>query len=344
MTIPVFVVTGFLGAGKTSLLRRALRAGELRGSLLLVNEVGALGVDDRLIRVEGLPTLLVADGCICCTASDELGTVLHKVLASTVDSVPIERIVIETTGLANPLGVLSTIAASPRLSAQLCVQMVVTVVDVLGVDFDEAASAEYLRQIELADAVLLTKTDLADAAQVERARAVIAHSNPLCSVQVADAQSLTLTLRSAPALRADRIARRWLPRGEANGNRHGRLSLGLSTARHSLPARSFCVRFDERVDWMKLSAWLSLMLHTHGDRLLRIKGFLSLQQGSAPVLVNCVHHLAYLPEHVDARADADDDGSFLVFVVRDLSPATIFRSLLAHVAPGSRMRLLEATV
>lgn len=342
MKIPVFVVSGFLGAGKTTLLRQVLRAGELSGSLLLVNEIGALGVDDRLIRLEGLPTMLLADGCICCTANEELGTLLHKVLAPAADSVPMERIVIETTGLADPLGVLSTIAASPRLAAQLCVQMVITVVDVLGVASEEAGSAEYLRQIELADAVLLTKTDLAETAQIEHAKAMVASSNPLCAIHVAGALSLTDILQSVPALRADRIARRWLPTGEPDSQPRGRLGRGLSNTRHSVPARSFCIRFDERLDWMKLSAWLSLMLHTHGARLLRVKGFLSLQQGSTPVLVNCVRHLAYLPEHVETHV-GDDDGSFLVFIVRDLSPESIFRSLLTHVAPGTRVRLLEST-
>ncbi len=338
--IPVYVVSGFLGAGKTTFLRQALRDPAFAGSLLLVNEVGELGVDDRLIRLDGTPAVLLGNGCLCCTANEGLSEALHKVVETDYGR-KIERIIVETTGLADPLPVISTIAIDSYLARSLRVQLVLTLVDTLHADEDEAGSVDYIRQIQTADVVLLSKTDLATPAQADAARAMVARLNPLCQCVASHAVRLHELLGLRLTQRADRLASDWftgLDDAPAQPART-RLRLGarpVGAASHALRVKTFCLELGDELDWIRFSVWLSALLHRHGDEILRIKGFLALEDHQAPIVLNCVHHVTYFPEHLPAWPD-EDRKSFLVFIVRDLSPDLMLRSLLACVRPAVRV-------
>lgn len=344
--IPVYILSGFLGAGKTTFLRRALQEPALSNSMLLVNEIGEFGVDDRLIRLDGSPALLLGNGCICCTANDDLDTALNDAVRALNDGNVIERLIIETTGLANPLPVMSTIANSAFLAAALRVELAVTLVDALNANASEARSEDYLRQIQAADVVLMSKTDIADDAQIAHAQGLIAGTNPLCASFPVIGTTFADLIALASTLRADRLSRSVFGDGhrDATPFRHATNLLRRKPSKprakqHSLGAVTFCIEIDEPLDWIRFSVWLSLLLHVHGEKLLRIKGFLSLADSPAPIVLNCVHHLAYFPEHLKEWPD-DLRKSFLVFIVRDLDPAAVFRSLTACVTPT--MRLLDA--
>ncbi|MGA0569966.1 CobW family GTP-binding protein [Variovorax sp. VNK109] len=332
--IPVYVVTGFLGAGKTTLLRRALKDPRLSGSLLLVNEVAELGVDDRLMRLDGTEAVLLANGCLCCAASEGLSQTLQKIVES--EAAPaISRVIVETTGLADPLPVISTIAIHPFLSARLRVEMVVTIVDSMHA-VESEGSADYARQIQSADVVLLSKTDLATPAQVDATTGVVRRHNPLCAVhRVCDADFADLVTCMSSEHRADRLATGLFSTildGAAPAERT-RLRIGQRFAPssvHTSSVQTFCLELGDDLDWLRLSVWLSLMLHRHGANVLRIKGFLALENRDAPVVVNCVRHVIYFPEHLDAWPDGDRR-SFLVFIVKDLMPDAVLRSFLACV-------------
>lgn len=332
--IPVYVVTGFLGAGKTTLLRRALKEPEFAGSLLLVNEVAELGVDDRLIRLDGSEAVLLANGCLCCAASDELSSTLHRIVDSAALGA-VRRIVIETTGLADPLPVISTIAVSPYLAVRLRVEMVVTLVDVLHTRERSAGSADYLRQIQAADVVLLSKTDMATSEQVQHALDMVAQHNPLGICRIASECGLAELLGEPPAQRADLLAAGMFtgltaPRDATARTRMLVGGRATTPGHHALRTRTFCLELNEALDWVRFSLWLSLLLQAHGDDILRVKGFLSLENRDAPVVINGVHHVIHFPEHLEEWPDADRR-SFLAFIVQDLSPDLVLRSMLACV-------------
>ena len=352
--IPIYIVTGFLGAGKTTLLRHVLKEPELHGTLLLVNEVAELGVDDRLIRLGGADTVLLPNGCLCCTASENLGTTLQGIVESDAFK-RVQRIVVETTGLADPLPVISTIAISAFLAARLRVELVLTVVDALHADASETDSTDYGRQVQAADVVLLSKTDLATPAQTQAAIRKVARLNPVAPCRPATAQNFAELLSRPSDQRADKLANSGLfsglferadastgdtlPEPDASPERSARsrtrLRLGGRPlpATHSLQVRSFCLELGEDLDWVRLSIWLSALLHRHGENILRVKGFLALENRSEPVVINCVHHVIYFPEHLSEWPEGDRK-SFLVFIARDLSPDLVLRSLLACVRPA----------
>lgn len=332
---PVHVVTGFLGAGKTTLLRQAMQDPRLSNSLLLVNEVADLGVDDRLLRLDGTEAVLLANGCLCCTVNEALGDTLRAIVESE-HAASLSRVIVETTGLADPLPVISTIAIHPFLSARLRVEMVVTVVDAQHADAS-AEAPEFMRQIQAADVVMLSKTDLATAEQTERARALIAQHNPLCSVQSAAEISLADLTGQAVEQRADRLASGLfsaLNGGESTGSTDKtRMRIGrraTNSPQHTASISTFCIELGEDLDWMRLAAWLSLLLHSHGTNILRLKGLVALERRDAPVVINGVRHVIHFPEHLHAWPDGERR-SFLVFIVRDLVPDLVLRSFLACV-------------
>lgn len=339
--IPVIIVCGFLGSGKTTLLRAALQHPSLAGTALLINEVAELGVDDRLLREGPSPVVLMANGCLCCTASDDLRQELRALLELDLDAALRRRIVIETSGLADPLPAIATISSDPYLSNHLRVDLVLTLVDCLHSDASETATADYRRQIQAADVVLLTKSDLASAAQIEAARDLVARICPIVACCLSSERPLHDIIADPPVLRADRLAAQWQASSDAGGHAHAH---GADAAHdHELRPVTFCLRFDHELDWMRFAIWLSLLLHRHGDRILRIKGFVAVEQASAPVVINCIHHLAYFPEHLDRWPDGDR-ASFLVFVVRGLEAETIVRSLRASLPPGCAPTLLGKTL
>jgi G3E family GTPase len=332
--IPVTIVSGFLGSGKTTLLRQALSHPSMKGAVLLINEVAELGVDDRLLRGGSSPVVLMENGCLCCTASEDLRRELRGILELGGPE-PHKQIIIEMSGLADPLSAIATITTDPYLVNHLRIDFVLTLVDCMHIDASEAASADYHRQIEAADVVLLSKADLATEEQVRAARDLVMHAYPVVPCFLSSETSLPELAEIGSSLRADRLARRWIEeRAETNIDTHP-VSLHVSTSpehHHELHPHTFCIRLSDELDWTRLSIWLSLILHRHGERILRIKGFVALGSGSAPVLINCIHHLAYFPEHLDKWPDGDRS-SFLVFIVREISPEIILRSFLACVQP-----------
>lgn len=325
--LPLFVVTGFLGSGKTTFLRRVLREPELAGSLLLVNEVGELGVDDRLIRLDGTPAVLLGNGCLCCVANDGLGEALHRIVETRLGD-GVTRVIVETTGLADPLPVLSTIARDGLLAARLRVDGIATLVDTLHAVQSEADGDDWARQVRAADVVLLSKTDLASPAQVAAVRDRLAVLAPLAPCLLATSASFVELVARSRDGRADRIARtRFLPVSSHRPRGH-------SPAHHAPDVRTFCVELPDDLDWIRLSVWLSLLLHQQGGAILRIKGFVGIDDHAAPVVLQCVHHVTYFPEHLSAWPD-DERRSFLVFIVRGLSPDTVLRSLRACVGEAA---------
>jgi G3E family GTPase len=333
--LPVLILSGFLGSGKTTLLREYLEQGKFSRTLVIVNEVAERGVDDQLLRTAGEPVILLENGCLCCTVNDDLSRSLLKIAEDEAMMGAIDRIIIETTGLADPGPVFSTIASDARLSGRLRVQAIVTLVDAMHAADQMAESPEFTLQVQAADVVLVTKLDLTGDGRLADVAGLVGRINPIAKFADVKAFDLAGLIGVDQVERADRVAARWMPvprKAYTPAGKRMRLIMapGAGRTTHATEVSSFCIEFDERIDWSAFCIWLSLMIHAHGDRLLRIKGFLALGKGQVPVVINCVRHVVHFPEHLAEWPD-ESRTSYLVFIVRALSPDLILRSLLAFV-------------
>ena len=312
--LPVTVVTGFLGSGKTTLINGLLRHPDMGETAVLVNEFGEIGLDHLLVEAIDENTVLIGAGCLCCTVREDmvaaLGDLLTRRAAGTVPG--FRRVLMETTGLADPAPILHTLLADPRLNTHCRIDGIVTTVDAqhgaAGLDRHD----ESQRQAAVADRLVLTKTDLASAADVAALRA------RLCALN-GGATQLTAPVAPADLFGAGTLAdavrvARWL--GHDPAHRHdsavGSLSL---TAQQPL-------RLDRVV------AWIENLLLDHGDRLLRLKGILDLEGSAVPIAVHGVQHVFH-PLQKLAAWPQGARSSRLVLIGRDLPGGAIAQSFAA---------------
>ena len=330
---PVVVVTGFLGSGKTSLLNRALRDPALGDCAVLVNEFGEVGLDHHLLEVIDGNTVLLASGCVCCTIRDDLKrAVLELQDKRARGAVPaFSRLVIETTGLADPTPIIATFMSDQSLRYHYRPSLVVTTVDaVLGLATLDTHQ-ESVKQVALADRLVLTKTDLASRSALAALRERLAAVNQAAHVVTALDEGLDV----AELLRVDAYTR---------GHRETEVARWFSTAshhhhidddsRHDSDIHTFCMVVDDALDWTAFGVWLTMLLHCHGDKVLRVKGMLNVQGVATPVVVNGVQHLVHPPVHL-ARWPDTDRRSRLVFIVQGLAQRALEESLAAFNEVGA---------
>lgn len=322
--LPVLIVSGFLGSGKTTLLTEVLRDDEMARSLVLVNEAAELGVDDRILRTRsGQAVRLLGNGCLCCAIEDDLRQMLLEVVDDAALIGGLRRIVIETSGMADPVSAIATLAAHPRLAARLRLQAVVTVVDVLQAEEQSREFVEFVSQAQSADVLVLSKTDLAAPDQVARVTRMLERLNPLAESYDAGSSEIGRVLADASSrFLSGRAVREWSFAPQAAGEDRARLPM----PHHTTSVDAFAIRFGAAIDWIRFTTWFSLLLHAHGQRLLRVKGIVAFDGADAPVLVNAVRHVVHPPEHL-AEWPEGDRSPYLVFVVRELRPHDLLRSL-----------------
>jgi G3E family GTPase len=330
------LLTGFLGSGKTSLLKRLLRQPDLADTAVLINEFGEVGLDHLLVEEVDEEIVLLKSGCVCCTIRGDLKEALTRLYGRRQrgEVPPFRRLVIETTGLADPAPILATLAADPMLRHHFRVGNVVTVVDAVAGLANLAAYPESLRQAAVADRLVVSKVDLADAIAVAALRAHLAALNPAAAAVEADEETdpaAALLTHDAhdEATRAAEV-RRWLEaaalaehaHGHADPNRHGDI-------------RAFVLTAEAPLDWARFGLWLSMLLNRHGTEILRLKGLVALEGQEAPVVVQGVQHLVHKPTHLRAWPDADRR-TRLVAIAKGLDAALVQRSFGAFV--GRRIR------
>jgi G3E family GTPase len=326
--VPVIVLTGFLGSGKTTLLARLLRDPAMAGTAVIINEFGEIGLDHHLLeRLEG-ETVLLDSGCICCSVRDGLAATLRGLLerARTGLIPPFHRIVIETTGLADPAPILATVLAEHDLAAALTIAAVVTTVDSVHGLEQLDAHLESERQIGVADRIVLTKGDLAHPAVVWRLRKRLAELNPNAQVLAAVSGAAPAEVLLAPAALRPALHAMPAPQCPSDcGHDHTHGNHGAH-GRHDARVRSHVVTFDTPLQWEVVSHWLGSLAFFHGDRLLRIKGLLAIDGETGPVAVHGVRHLVHEPVTLRAWPD-EDHGSRVVFITCDLGREPIEAAL-----------------
>jgi G3E family GTPase len=321
--LPTTVLTGFLGSGKTTLLRRALADPGFTDTAVIVNEVGAVAIDHYLVDfVEGAVVELPG-GCLCCAVREDLARTLRDLIdrrdAGTVRA--FRRIVIETSGLADPAPILYTLGADPLLDARLTLGRVVTVVDAQNGAATLARFAEATRQAALADALVISKTDLAPlSAKLDAALAAL---NPGAKRIIGQATTDPAAVLFGP--HPD-------PPSAAGGGGSG---WGLEAA-HSHGIDSFTIVLEGKASRLDFAKALGALAGAYGSDLLRVKGIVAFSdRDGRPALVQAAQHTMFAPEWLDDWPD-DDRRSRLVFVVHEIARADI----LAHFAFASP-RVLE---
>jgi G3E family GTPase len=305
---PVVLVTGFLGSGKTTLISRLLAHQELGETAVIVNELGEVGIDHHLLRRVDERTVLLANGCVCCTLRDDLATELRDLLdRRDAGEIPrFGRVVVETTGVADPTPVVNTLLADPLVPHHYELETVIATVD----GQHGLRGEESVKQVAAADTLVVTKPDLADDGELDRLERRLAALNPLAaSVRVAHGDV-------EPAKLLDRRADARL-----------RQPVAAETAHAEDGVAAVVLELDAAVDWTAFGIWLTMLLQARGTDVLRVKGLLD-TGGDGPLLVNCVQHAVHPPEHLDAWPD-DDRRSRLVLIGSGLDGVALERSLRA---------------
>lgn len=329
--IPLTVLTGFLGAGKTTVLNRWLRDPALADTVVIVNEFGEIGLDHLLVEAVEDGLVLLAAGCLCCTVRGDLVQTLEDLLRRRDNGriAPFRRVIIETTGLADPAPVLAAVLYHPYLSIRYAIASVVTVVDALhGADSIDR-HPEALRQVAVADRILLSKTDLlaeGGPAKLQALERRLSALNPGAAIVRVGEGDVAGELGGEDAFGFDgKIADvgAWLGAHASEGDGHHHHH---DVTRHSERIQSVALLSDAPLSRATLDMFLDILRSSYGPKILRLKGLIGFADApDRPVVIHGVQHVLHVPAILPGWPDGDRR-SRLVLILEDIDPVAI-RSL-----------------
>ena len=335
--IPVAVLTGFLGSGKTTLLNRLIGDPALKDALVLINEFGEIGLDHHLVQAVDAEMVVMASGCLCCTIQSDLAKTLRQMALKRVrgEISAFKRVVIETTGLADPAPIIHTLMEDPLIGAHYRLDGVISTVDAVNGSATLDRQVEAVKQAAVADRIVLTKTDLADDATGERIRSRLRQLNPAAPIlTAADGEATAERLLDAglydPKTKTLDV-QRWLNaeayddhahdhHGHDHDHDHAHGHAGQAphdVNRHDARIHAHCLTLDEPVDWDGFALWAQSLAAYRGEDLLRLKALLNVKGNDKPVAVHGVQHLFHPPAELPAWP-SDDRRSRIVLITRDL--------------------------
>ncbi|VTU28498.1 putative GTP-binding protein YjiA [Variovorax sp. SRS16] len=324
---PIHVLTGFLGSGKTTLLRHLLADRALADTAVVINEFGEVGLDHLLVREVAEDVVLLSSGCLCCSVRDDLVSTLAELhgLMRTGEIPAFARVVVETTGLADPAPIMQAILSEQSLTPFFRLGQVITTVDAVNGEHTLTAHREARQQLATADRVIVTKTDLVEDADCTVLVEKLAQMNP----------SATMLMSRKAQLPASQILEeadaQWrLPRASSEASHaHGHHAHG-----HDQAIKTFTVQLEQALDWAAFVDWLELLLASRGDSILRVKGLLAVQDDDRPVVVQGVQHVLYPIERLPRWPDESARPGWIVFIARDLTQRAIENSLRSVYEPS----------
>jgi G3E family GTPase len=302
--VPVTALTGFLGAGKTTLLKRFLETPEGAGTAVVINEFGTTGIDDALVRSSADQTVLIGNGCLCCVARTDLQDTLRGLLIERErgELPDFKRIVIETSGLADPSPILQTFSTDRALGDAFYLELVLTTADAATGLETLQWSSEARRQAILADRIVVTKTDIASAQDADALRARLRTLN--ANAEIIDGVNGAVDPESITE-----------PGDGARNN-------FVAEAEHSDGIASFVLTQDAPMPWPVFSIAMDTLMAMRGRDLLRVKGFLAVDGCTGPVVVQVVQHLAHPPIELLAWPD-DNRQSRIVFITKGVTEKAV---------------------
>lgn len=343
--IPVTLLTGFLGAGKTTLLNNLLHHPEMTGAAVLINEFGEVGIDHHLVDKVDESMMILDSGCICCSVQGDLVKALKNLAqrSSTREIPPVTRVVIETTGLADPVPVISTLTQDWFVAARYQCDGVITVVDATHALQQLEHHREAMRQIAMADRLLITKCDLANTACRSELDWRLDELNPGASRievyqgRVSPSSLFGCGIYSSAGKQTNVAA--WLGDAHVQNRETAAISAGTLFVRrkkrimasrtssgakghHSESVASFVINFSDPVRWYNFTVTMGRILQNYGSKILRVKGLMNIVGDSLPRVIHCVQDVAYPPSTLAKWPEQslfEDRRGRLVFITRDLT-------------------------
>ena len=322
--LPVVLVTGFLGSGKTTLISALLAHPDMGETAVLVNELGEVAIDHHLVRRVDERTVVLDSGCVCCTLRGDLRDELRDLLDRRArgELGVVRRVVVETTGRGRPgAGAVDARRRAACSATTSRVEAVVTTVDAVTGAATLDRHAESVKQAAVADTLVVTKADAAAPADVAALEARLRALNPVAPIRRvslgAIAPDVLLGARARPEPRA-------VVPSVRGADDH---------AHHAGDIRSFTLVRDEPLDWDAFAVWLTMLLHSRGLDVLRVKGLLDVGE-PGPVVLDGVQHVVHRPRHLPAWPDADHR-TRIVFITRGIERDAVLASLEAFVGVGA---------
>ena len=330
--IPVSIITGFLGSGKTTMLARLLQHPAMDRTAVIINEFGAIGLDHELIETSDETDVTLMGGCLCCTVKSDLIDTLKQLHARRQQGeVPrFGRLVIETTGLADPAPILQTIMADRLLQRDFYLGGVITLVDGVNGEGTLDRHHEALKQAAVADRLVITKTDMALSDEMAALKTRLLKLNPAAKILEAshgnvspdmlfDAGIFSLAGRSPDV-------EQWLSE-DAYDHDQDHHDHHHDINRHDKRISAFCIRHDQPIPSASASFFLDILMAERGEDLLRFKGIINIaEEPDKPMVLHGVQHVVHAPVYLE-RWPSEDRGSRLVFIVRDISKPSLERLL-----------------
>ncbi|HLA20366.1 MAG TPA: GTP-binding protein [Pseudolabrys sp.] len=338
-SIPVSVITGFLGSGKTTLLSRLLADARMNKAAVIINEFGEVGLDHVLVTSPREDVVLLSSGCLCCSLRGDLVNTLTQLWNERArGEIPaFDRVLVETTGLADPAPVLLTVTADEQLAQVFHVERVITTVDAVHGLGQLDSQPESVKQACVADIIIVTKTDIADADTIAALRARLRRLNPIALARDAVQGEIDpdwLFNFAAPGAARTRDFSGLVEQVES-GQHHDQDQDSHDHASHA-GIRSFAVVRDEPVTFSGLELWMDMLGEVRGPSLLRIKGIVNV--GGRPIVIQAVQHMFHPLSELSQWPD-DDRRSRIVFITRDVAREQIERTLDAlslEIAPRAQ--------
>lgn len=334
--LSVTVLTGFLGSGKTTLLKTLLRDSEMAGTAVIVNEFGEVGLDDALMEAAEEEMVMLPSGCVCCAVRGDLVNALKSLADRAMGGEigDLQRVVIETTGLADPAPIAQTLMTDEDLFRLYQLQSIVTTVDgELGLEQLDTYY-EPTKQVAIADRLVITKPDRIGQSRLDELKRRLAGLNPAAQILTAEKgeippsalfggsqfEPVSVRAHAAGWLASEAYAHD--PACDDHGCAHPHHDHAPGHDQHLHGVQSFCLTFETPLDGRKLSFALELLRATQGDKLLRIKGIAAVEGEPLPFVIHGVQHVFYPPTTLDAWPWPEGE-TRLVFITRDLSEDTV---------------------